>query len=90
LTFCNLTAIGRFAGSIVFDDFGPGVSLRSTPGFMLAAAPRAHLHYSLIHWRSETPGTQHKKICKARDAADRDQTVLNDSRCSIIFGINHR
>jgi putative transposase len=34
--------------------------------------------------RSETPGTPHKKICKAREAADRDLIVLNDSKCSII------
>ena len=34
--------------------------------------------------RSETPGTQYKIICKAREAADRDQMVLNDSRCLII------
>jgi putative transposase len=34
--------------------------------------------------RSETPGTQYKRICKAREAADSHQTVLNDSRCSII------
>src|SRR5882724_406039 len=31
-----------------------------------------------------TPGTRYKKICKAREAADRDQTVLNHSRCSTI------
>jgi hypothetical protein len=36
------TAVGRSAGSIVFGDFDPGVSLRFTPGFMLAAASRAH------------------------------------------------
>jgi REP element-mobilizing transposase RayT len=29
-----------------------------------------------------TPGTQYKKIGKARKAADSSQTVLNDSRCS--------
>jgi hypothetical protein len=34
------TSIGRFAGSIVFSDFDPGVALRFTPGFMPAAAPR--------------------------------------------------
>ncbi len=40
---CNRAAIGRFAGSIVFDDIDPGVSLRFTPGYMLSAAPRAEL-----------------------------------------------
>jgi hypothetical protein len=34
-------AVGRFAGSIILGDFDPGVSLRSTPGFMLSAASRA-------------------------------------------------
>jgi hypothetical protein len=38
---CNRTAIGRFAGSMFLFVLGPGVSLRSTPGFMLAAASRA-------------------------------------------------
>ena len=46
---------------------------------MLSSAPRTK-NQSLRF----TPGTQYKKICKAREAADRDQTVLNDSRCSII------
>jgi REP element-mobilizing transposase RayT len=32
--------------------------------------------------RSVTPGTQCKKIGRARKAADSSQTVLNDSRCS--------
>jgi hypothetical protein len=45
-TFCNRNRYGRFAGSIVFDDFDPGVSLRFTPGFMLAAASRANLAQS--------------------------------------------
>jgi putative transposase len=47
----------------------PGVSLRSTPGFILSAAPRTH---------------QYKKIGKAREAAGRDRIVLNDWRCLII------
>ena len=34
--------------------------------------------------RATLAGTHYKKICKAREAADRDQIVLNDSRCSII------
>jgi hypothetical protein len=34
------------AGSIVFDDFDSGVSLRFTPGFMLGTAPgpKVNLH----------------------------------------------
>jgi hypothetical protein len=40
LTFDILAAIGRFAGSAVFGVDDPGVSLRSTPGFMLSSAPR--------------------------------------------------
>jgi putative transposase len=34
--------------------------------------------------RSENPGTQYKKICKARKRPTETQIVLSDSRCSII------
>jgi putative transposase len=64
---------------LFLDDFDPGVSLRFTPGFMPTSAPRTKnqsLHF--------TPGTQYKKICKAREETDRNQIVLNDSRCLII------
>jgi hypothetical protein len=86
------TAVGRFLGSIVFGDFDPGVSLRSTPGrgpqpsisagvedFMLAAAPRAL-----------APGTQYKKFCKVREAARQRADSAERFEMLDNFGIKNR